>query len=210
MEAAVLQSGILSDFFDIQQGCKQGDPISAYLFLLCAQVMFLLIMNEPTLKGIKINRTEFKITQFADDTTLILDGSKESLLAALNVLEIFGSVSGLINTDKTNLVWIGKKRYSKCELDVGRKLKSGATIFTLLGITFSVELDTMIELNYNPMIEQLEKFFYVTSEIFDTYRKGCCHQNSCLIKIESSFPCSTKPQERTLKHVLQIYLEWKT
>ena len=113
MKAAVLQSAILSDFFDIQRGCRQGDPISAYLFLLCAQVMFLLIMNEPTLKGIKINGTEFKITQFADDTTLILDGSKQSLLAALNVLEIFGSVSGVkINTDKTNLVWIGKKRYS--------------------------------------------------------------------------------------------------
>ena len=82
VKAAVLQSGILSDFFDIQRGCRQGDPISAYLFLLCAQVMFLLIMNEPTLKGIKINGTEFKITQFADDTTLILDGSKQSLLAA--------------------------------------------------------------------------------------------------------------------------------
>ena len=91
------------DFFDIQQGCRQGDPISAYLFLLCAQVMFLLIMNEPTLKGIKINGTEFKITQFANDTTLILHGSKQSLLSALNVLEIFESVSGLkINTDKTN------------------------------------------------------------------------------------------------------------
>ena len=61
-------------------------------------------MNEPTLKGIRINGTEFKITQFVNDTTLILDGSKLSLFAALNVLEIFGSVSGLkINTDKTNL-----------------------------------------------------------------------------------------------------------
>ena len=91
---------------------------------------------------------------------MILDGSKQSLLAALNVLEIFGSVSGLkINTDKTNLVWIGKKRYSKCELDVGRNLKWGATIFTLLGITFFIELNTMIELNYNPVMEQLENCF---------------------------------------------------
>ena len=35
----------------------------------------------------------------------------------------------------------------------------GATIFTLLGITFSIKLDTMIELNYNPVMEQLEKLF---------------------------------------------------
>ena len=47
------------------------------------------------MKGIYVNGIEHKITQFADDTTLILDGSKDSLIAVLNVLEIFGSISGL-------------------------------------------------------------------------------------------------------------------
>ena len=42
------------------------------------------------------------MTQFADDTTLFLDGSTNSLLAALNIIEIFGTLSGLkINTSKT-------------------------------------------------------------------------------------------------------------
>ena len=100
-----------------------------------------------------------------------------------------------INTDKTNLVWIGKKRYSKCELDVGRKLKWGATNFTLLGITFSVELDTMIELNYIPVMEQLEKLFFMWNQRYLTPIGKVAV--SCLIKIESSFPCFTKPQERT-------------
>ena len=110
VKAAVLQCGVLSDFFDIERGCRQGDPISPYLFIICAQVMFLLIINEKKMKGIYVNGIEHKITQFADDTTLILDGSKESLIAALNVLEVFGSISGLqINTEKTKLIWIGKK-----------------------------------------------------------------------------------------------------
>ena len=44
----------------------------------------------------------FKLMQFADDTTLILDGSVNSLQAALNILELFGDISGLkINTEKT-------------------------------------------------------------------------------------------------------------
>ena len=44
---------------------------------------------------------EIKITQFADDTTIILDGTKDSLQLTLNVLEIFGNISGLkINTEK--------------------------------------------------------------------------------------------------------------
>ena len=135
--AAVLQCGTLSEFFNIERGCRQGDPISAYLFILCAQIMLLLIVNDRSLKGISVNGKEFKITQFANDTTLILDGSKTSLLAALN---------------KTKLVWIGKKRYSKDKFDVGRDLVWGDRKFSLLVINFSVYL-TMIELNYLPIIK---------------------------------------------------------
>ena len=99
-----------SDFFTIGHGCRQGDPIAPYLFLLCAQIMYLLINNDSSIKGIFINKTEYKIFQYADDTTLTLNGSTKPLLAALSLLKTFGSMSGLqINTDKTKLIWIGKK-----------------------------------------------------------------------------------------------------
>ena len=64
-----------------------GDPIAPYLFLICAQILFLLIDSNSEIKGIKINNNIHKITQFADDTTLILDGNRTSLLAALNTLK---------------------------------------------------------------------------------------------------------------------------
>ena len=60
--------------------------------------------------------------QFADDTTLVLDGSHSSLKAALNILEIFGSYSGLkMNTSKTKVIWIGRKKYSKDKLDLAHR-----------------------------------------------------------------------------------------
>ena len=72
--------------------------------------MYLLIIYHQNLRGIKINGIEYKITQFSDDTTLFPDGSKHSLSAALNVLEMFVSIYGLrINSEKTKIVWIGKK-----------------------------------------------------------------------------------------------------
>ena len=95
---SVNQCGFLSEFFPIERGCRQGDPISPYLFILCAQILYLMIMDGKKIKGITVSQKEIKITQFADNTTIILDGTEDSLQATLNVLEIFGSISGLKNS----------------------------------------------------------------------------------------------------------------
>ena len=42
-----------------------------------------------------INNHELKLSQYSDDTTLILDGSQQSLEKALRLMDIFGSMSGL-------------------------------------------------------------------------------------------------------------------
>ncbi len=46
--------------------------------------------------------------QYADDKTLILDGSKEALSSALNMLDEFTKTSGLrLNEKKTEALGIG-------------------------------------------------------------------------------------------------------
>jgi hypothetical protein len=109
-KSAVIQCGFLSDFFPIQRGCRQGDPLSCYIFILCAEVLSLKIRNNMKIKGITLNEIEHKLTQFADDTTIILDGTEQSLNETLQTLNEFSAISGLnINFDKTKVVWIGKK-----------------------------------------------------------------------------------------------------
>ena len=79
--------------------------LSPYLFILCAEILKLLIQNNKKVKGIDINGYEVKISQFADDTTIFLDGSQLSLQTALNVLETLGTISGLVmNTTKTKVI----------------------------------------------------------------------------------------------------------
>ena len=72
-QVTINQGGNLSSFFNIQRGCKQGDPISPYIFILCAEILALKIKHNKKIKGIKINNNDFILTQFADDTTVILD-----------------------------------------------------------------------------------------------------------------------------------------
>ena len=99
-------------------------------FLIVAEVMALMIKFNKDIKGITIESHEFKLTQFADDTTLFLNGSIASLQPALNTLEIFGNFSGLkMNKEKTKMIWIGRKNFSKEKLQTPHKLNWGDTIF---------------------------------------------------------------------------------
>ena len=92
--------------------------------------------SESFIKWIQLFNTEITAyvvpcsTQFADDTTLILDGCQHSLQSALNTLEIFGNISGLkMNKEKTKVIWIGRKKFLKEKLPVSVKLEWGNTDF---------------------------------------------------------------------------------
>ena len=158
IKASVLQSGFLSEQFDIQRGCRQGDPIAPYLFILCAEILALLIKQNTDIKGIIINGEEHKISQYADDTTLALDGSPKSLFAALDTINYFSTFSGLkINSSKTKIVWIGSKKFSKEVYHHARwKLEWGCSTFNLLGIEFSVDLKQIVDLNYNIQVPKIK------------------------------------------------------
>ena len=158
IKGTILQAGILSDFIDIERGCKQGDPIAPYLFILCAQILLIMVTNNDNIKGIQVGKKNYKITQYADDTTLIMDGSERSLKTALNILEIYGNMSGLkMNTNKTKIVWIGRKKHSKDKLKVCHNLEWGATDFSFLGIDFNVNLEKMPEINFLKATSKIEK-----------------------------------------------------
>ena len=114
-----------------------------------------MILQNGEIKGLIISNHEIKLFQFADDTTLILDGSTNSLQAALNTIEVFGSFSGLkMNTTKTKLVLIGRKKHSKDKLFVNSKLDWGTTSFNLFGLQFSVDLEDMPLINYTCALEK--------------------------------------------------------
>ena len=60
-----------------------------------------MVRKNKKVKGISINGKEYKLSQYADDTQFILDGTEKSLKAALNLLKQFYVMSGLkINVDK--------------------------------------------------------------------------------------------------------------
>ena len=49
----VNQGGNFSTPINVKCGCKQGDPISPYIFNLCAEILAILLRKNKKIKGIK-------------------------------------------------------------------------------------------------------------------------------------------------------------
>ena len=111
------------------------------------------------INGITVNNEEFLLGQYADDTFFLLDGTQTSLSQCLDTLELFGECSGLkVNVEKTKASWLGSKRFSK---DILLPEKSLAWVFNepfdILGITFFVETQQIVEYNYRMKLEEVGK-----------------------------------------------------
>ena len=122
--------------------------------------MAIKIRENPKIKGIKVLHSEHEISQFADDTSVILDESEESLNETLLELEWFKKITGLkINFSKTQVIWIGSKKYSSDRLCENWNLSWGKTTFTVLGINFDVDISKITKINYEKYLKKMKGLF---------------------------------------------------
>ena len=70
--SCAINGGTTTQYFNLERGARQGDPISAYLFILTLEILFLLIKKDPEIKGIEIFENCFIYAAYADDTTFFL------------------------------------------------------------------------------------------------------------------------------------------
>ena len=81
--------------FKIGRSCRQGDPLSPYLFILAVEPLATAIRNNDRVNGILVKDQELKIGQYADDTFLLLDGTVSSLNESFYIIKSFQTYSGL-------------------------------------------------------------------------------------------------------------------
>ena len=74
-ESCVINRGITTKYFKLEKGAQQGNPVSAYLFILCLVILFKLIKNK-NIEGIKLFENTFLYIAYADDSTFFLKNKR--------------------------------------------------------------------------------------------------------------------------------------
>lgn len=73
---------------------------------MCAEILAIMIKQNKYIKCIFINNIEHKISQYADETSLILEGSPQSLFAALEAIFFLLPIWIIITNSKLESGWV--------------------------------------------------------------------------------------------------------
>ena len=91
-----------------QRGLRQGDPLSPMLFILVMDVLCHLVKkaaDEQLLQPLARRALQHRISLYADDVVLFLRPSAGDIEITLDILQLFGSASGLTtNLQKSSVL----------------------------------------------------------------------------------------------------------
>ena len=144
--SSVINFGTTTGSFELNRGCRQGDPVASYIFILVIEVL-LNAMRKQDL-GITIDGKKLWGSVFADDMTLFIK-DKQSLKKALSIIEAFKDISGLeVNRDKSEIIEINTECTESCRIKVVDKMK-------VTGIWFCMDKEAMEKLNWESVMAKV-------------------------------------------------------
>jgi len=154
VESGVTNGGYMTNYFRVSRGARQGCPLSPLIFILSVEILAQKIRQNPKITGIELPYScEVKLSQFADNTTLICKDTS-SLHESMSVLRKFGDISGLKpNSKKTEALWIGSLKNSKT-----KPLEINVCVdpIKILGTYISHDSDKNDNLNFFLKLQKME------------------------------------------------------
>jgi hypothetical protein len=157
--SSVLMNGVPGKKFPCRRGVRQGDPLSPILFVegadLLQSMVNYFVQEGLLIPPLPIPNTDFPIVQYADDTLLILQACPAQLIALKDLLQTFGTATGLkVNYSKSCLmpVNITDERLQFLAHTFGCAV--GTLPFTYLGLPLGTSKPSVQDLS--PIVDQIE------------------------------------------------------
>ena len=153
ISSCIINNNVTSQYFKIERGVRQGDPLSPYLFIISVELLAISLKMNSNINGINIDSREYKLTMYADDLTLTLSNTS-SVHETRETLTNFGKCSGLeINKQKTEAMligsWDGYEEIPKLNVKITNKPVK------LLGIYITADINSIVMQNFDSKIDAL-------------------------------------------------------
>ena len=105
-KSCVMNNGHSMGYFNLERGTRQGDRISAFLFPLTIEVLFIMVRSNVNIRGLNTFYNEIKLTACADDTTIFIkDFNSFCYICVFDQFQSFSSLQ--LNMEKSELCGIG-------------------------------------------------------------------------------------------------------
>ena len=155
---SVQVNGDLAGYFQSARGLRQGCALSPYLFVLCMNVLSLKIDKAAKDKKFRFQPRcqSLALTHlcFADDLMVFVEGSQESIEAALSIFDDFAAWSGLsISLEKSTVYMAGIPEGEKRRILSDFPLVVGELPVRYLGIPLMTQV--MKTQDYRPLLEKI-------------------------------------------------------
>ena len=155
-ESCVLNTGTATDLLP-GRGARQGDPISAYLFILVLEILFHLIRSKPEIKGLAIFDHCYLYSAYADDTTFFLQDTI-SIKHMVDVFYLFSYFSGLKpNLKKSEIAGIGALKGVQVAVCGLRCIDLNNDTLKILGTHFSYNKKLKEEKNLYKTVTDIQR-----------------------------------------------------
>ena len=157
MKSSILTNGYTSPYFPITRGIRQGDSLSALLYIIQSEPLSESIRCNNSVKGIEINdeegnSTELKGCQYVDDATNMLS-SRVDIQNCFGLIDKFGKASGS-KVNKSKTIALVSEHFQDNQ-SICNDIKISKGIEKVLGVPIGKGQDK--NLFWNEKVEKMEK-----------------------------------------------------
>ena len=160
-ESCISNGGHTTQYFKLNRGARQGDPIAAYLFIIVLEIFFIMIRSNKDINPLRILGFAYLLSAYADDTTFFVS-DLDPVKAIFDTFDNFSMFSGMsINMSKCELAGIGVKRSVLTALSGVKNVSLLSACIRVLGVNFTYDPKLFNDKNYIECVKKLQKVLHV-------------------------------------------------
>ena len=161
-EPYIVNGRTTTNYFKLEKGTRQGEPTSAYLFILVLEIVFLFTKESKKINGLNIFDKRFLYTAYTVDSSTFFLKDTKTVIELINIFDTFSKFSRLKpNKSKCEIAGIGALKGLQVALCGMRCIDLVSNIVKIVGIYYTYNDKLEIQETFKRDITKTEKILRI-------------------------------------------------